>query len=138
MKFITKDSSQSTSHFGYKEMCVDETVNTKFLGLQIDNHINMNKHFEQIIPQFSRVCYAIRSVVHISNINTLQSIYHEYIHCYKISNNFLGVTLPTVGRFSIYKIKSPELWLVHNPEPLIEVYLNNYRFCLFHANIYFH
>jgi len=80
MKFITKYSSQSTLHFGYKEICIDETVNTKFLGLQIDNHINMKKNIEQIIPRFSGVCYAIRSVVHISNINTLKSIYHAYFH----------------------------------------------------------
>jgi hypothetical protein len=36
-----------------------------------------------------------------------------------------GVTLPTVGRFLIYKRKSSEFWLVHNPEPLLEVCLNN-------------
>jgi hypothetical protein len=37
---------------------------------------------------------------------------------------FLRVTLLTVGRFSLYKRKSSELWLVLNPEPLVEVYLN--------------
>jgi hypothetical protein len=95
-------------------------VNTKFLGLQIENHVNLKKYFEQIIPQFGRVCYAMRSVVHISNINTLKSIYHAYFHCYKISNNFWGVTLPTVGRFSLYKIKSPELWLVHSCRSLFK------------------
>ena len=38
---------------------------------------------------------------------------------------FLGVPLPTVGRFSLYKRHNLELWLVHNPEPHVEVYLNN-------------
>ena len=52
-------------------------------------------------------------------------------------NNFLGVTLPTVGRFSLHKRESSELWLVHNPELHVEVCLNNWKFCLFHANIYF-
>ena len=33
MKFITKNSSHSTLHIGYKEKYVEETVNTKFLGL---------------------------------------------------------------------------------------------------------
>jgi hypothetical protein len=36
-----------------------------------------------------------------------------------------GVTLPKVGRFSLYKRKSSELWLVHNPEPHVEVYFKN-------------
>jgi len=40
MKFITKNSSHSTLCTGYKEMYKEETINTKFLGIQIDNHIN--------------------------------------------------------------------------------------------------
>jgi len=40
MKFITKNSSHSALHIGYKEKYIEETVNTKFLGLQINNHIN--------------------------------------------------------------------------------------------------
>jgi len=36
MKFITKNSSHSKLHIGYKENYIGETVNTKFLGLQID------------------------------------------------------------------------------------------------------
>jgi len=35
-----------------------------------------------------------------------------------------GVTLPTVGRFSLYKRKSSELWLVHKSELHVEVFLN--------------
>jgi len=55
---------------------------------------------------------------------------------YKIRVIF-GITLPTVGRFSLYKGKSTESWLVHEPELFVEVYLNNYRSYLFHASIYF-
>ena len=40
MKFITKNSSHSTLHIGYKEKYIEDTLNTKFLGSQIDNHIN--------------------------------------------------------------------------------------------------
>jgi len=36
-----------------------------------------------------------------------------------------GVILPTMGIFSLYKSKSSELWLMQNPEPHVEVYLNN-------------
>jgi len=47
-------------------------VNTEFLGLQIDNHINWKNHIEQMILKLSGACYGIRSMVHISNINTYQ------------------------------------------------------------------
>jgi hypothetical protein len=40
MTFITKNSSHSTLHIGYKEKYIEDTVNTKFLSSQIDNHTN--------------------------------------------------------------------------------------------------
>jgi hypothetical protein len=40
MKFITNNPSHSALRIGYKEEYIEETVNTKFLGLQIDNHLN--------------------------------------------------------------------------------------------------
>ena len=49
MKFITKNSTQSTFHTGYKEKSTEEIMNTKFLGLQIDNHINWKNHIGQMI-----------------------------------------------------------------------------------------
>jgi len=80
MKFITKNSSHSTLHFDYKEKYVEETVNTKFLGLKIDNHINWKNHIEEMIPKLSGAYYAIRSIVHINTMNTLISIYCVYFH----------------------------------------------------------
>ena len=53
MKFITKNSSHSTLQIGYKEKYSEEIVNTKFLGLQIDNHINWKNHIEQMIQKLS-------------------------------------------------------------------------------------
>jgi hypothetical protein len=38
--FITKKSPQHTLSICYKEKHVEESVNTKVLGLQIDNHLN--------------------------------------------------------------------------------------------------
>ena len=53
-------------------------MSTKFLFLQIDNHINCKNHIEQRIPKLIGACYAIRSIVHVSNINTFKSIYSAY------------------------------------------------------------
>jgi len=49
MKFITKKSSHSTLHIDYKESYIEETMNSEFLGLQIDNHINWKNYIEQMI-----------------------------------------------------------------------------------------
>jgi hypothetical protein len=55
IKFITKNSSHSTLHIGHKEKYVEGKVNTKFLGLQTDNHINWKAQIEQIDPSL-HVC----------------------------------------------------------------------------------
>ena len=55
-------------------------MNTKFLGLQIDNHINCKNDIEQMIPKLSGSCYAIKLMVPLSNINTLKSIHYAYFH----------------------------------------------------------
>jgi hypothetical protein len=58
----------------------EETVNTKFLGLQIDNYLNWKPHIDQLVPKLSEACYAVRSVLHISTTDTLSSIYFVYLH----------------------------------------------------------
>ena len=40
IKFKANNLPHYTLNTGYKEKFIDETVNTKFLGLQIDNHQN--------------------------------------------------------------------------------------------------
>jgi len=44
MKFISNNSSHSTLHTGYKEKYVQETVNVKFVSLQIDRHLNWKNY----------------------------------------------------------------------------------------------
>jgi hypothetical protein len=66
------------------------TVNAKLLGSQTDNHLNWKNRIEQMIPKVSGTCYAVRSMVHISNINTLKSIYIAYFHSIIKHAIFLG------------------------------------------------
>jgi len=51
IKFITKNSSHATLHIGYTDRYTEEMVNTEFLGLQIDNHLNWKNHVEQMNPK---------------------------------------------------------------------------------------
>jgi hypothetical protein len=61
-------------------MYIEEKLNSKFLGLHLDSHLNWKGHTDQMIPKLSGSCYADRSMFHISNINTLKSIYFAYFH----------------------------------------------------------
>jgi hypothetical protein len=78
MNFQTHSLSHSALQIGYKDEYKQETMNKKFLYLPIDNHINWKNHFEQMIPKLNAACYAFRSTVHISNSNTVKSIYCSY------------------------------------------------------------
>jgi hypothetical protein len=46
MKFITNNLSHSTLHIGYEEKYIEEYVDAKFLGLQIDYHMTWKNHTE--------------------------------------------------------------------------------------------
>jgi hypothetical protein len=79
MNFITKNSPQYPLNVGYNDKYIEEGVNTEFLGLQSDNHLNWKNHIDQLIPKPSRACYAVRFMLHIININALK-IYFACFH----------------------------------------------------------
>jgi len=77
-----------------------------------------------MIPMLSGACYAVRSMVHISNINSLKSIYYAYFHSItKYGIIFWGNSSNSGKIFTVQK--KTELWLVYSPEPLVEVHSNN-------------
>jgi len=65
---------------GHKDKYIEEAVNLKFLGIQIDNHLNWKNHTDQIIPKLSAACYMVRQMYYICNNDTLKSIYFAYFH----------------------------------------------------------
>jgi hypothetical protein len=93
-----------------------------------------------MIPKLSGACYAFRSMLRISNINTFKSIYCAHFHSMlRISNintfksiycayfhSIIKYELTVWGNSSnsekifTYKRKSSELWLENNPELHVE------------------
>jgi hypothetical protein len=60
IKFTTVNLPQCPLSIGYNDKYIEESVQTKFLGLQIDNHLNWANHIAQLIPKLSGACYAVR------------------------------------------------------------------------------
>jgi hypothetical protein len=50
MKFVTSNSPHYALTIGYKDKYIEETVNSKCLGLDLDNHLNWKDHIDQMIP----------------------------------------------------------------------------------------
>jgi hypothetical protein len=109
MKFVTKNMPHCPLTIGYIDKYIEEVVNTKFLGMHLDNHLNWNNHIDQIIPKLSAACYAVRQMYHFVNQHTLKSIYFTYFHSIVKYGIIFGVIHPTAGRSSLYIRKSSEL-----------------------------
>jgi hypothetical protein len=60
IKFITNKSPQYDLKIGYGKKYIEESINTKFLGLQIDKHLNWKNYIDLMIPKLSIACYTIR------------------------------------------------------------------------------
>jgi hypothetical protein len=80
IKFITNKSPQYGLKIVYDEKNTEGSINTKFLGLQIDNHLNWKNHIDLMIPKLRRAHYAIRLMSHISSTDILKSIYFAHFH----------------------------------------------------------
>jgi hypothetical protein len=72
-------------------MCIQESVNTKFLGLQIDNHLNWTNHIDKLIPKVSGPCYGVRSMLHVSNTDALKSNNHIFYKKTQSNATFLFI-----------------------------------------------
>ena len=48
--------------------------------MQLDNRLNWKAHIDQVLPELSAECYAVRQMYHICDENTLKSIYFAYFH----------------------------------------------------------
>jgi hypothetical protein len=87
---MTNNSPQYALNIGYNVKYIEELVHVKFLGLQIDYHINCKNHFHKLIPELSGACYAVRYRCHVINTDTLKSIYFAQSLGNKAWNNFFG------------------------------------------------
>jgi hypothetical protein len=64
----------------YKNILVDEIVNTQFLGMCIDKFMNKKRHIELILPTLSATCYAKRRLYYTLKSNTVHMVYFAYFH----------------------------------------------------------
>jgi hypothetical protein len=51
IKFTANNSPQYALNIGYNGRCIEESVNMKFLDLQIDNHLNWTNHSDKLLPK---------------------------------------------------------------------------------------
>jgi hypothetical protein len=53
MKFTTNNALKYVLNIGCNGKYIEESVNTKFLGMQIDSHLSWSNHIDKLIPKLS-------------------------------------------------------------------------------------
>jgi hypothetical protein len=93
--FCDKNPSVNSQLGSYK------MANIKFLGLQMEYHLNWKNHIELIIPKLCGAFYAVQSMAHIGDITRLKTISFAYFHSIMKYGIIFWVTLPAVQRYSL-------------------------------------
>jgi predicted fused transcriptional regulator/phosphomethylpyrimidine kinase len=55
-------------------------TNIKFLGSELDKHMNWKNHTVKVLPKVSSARYAVRYMYHFSSLTALKAVYFVYFH----------------------------------------------------------
>jgi hypothetical protein len=64
----------------YARYNITEATTVKFLGLHLDSQLMWKAHVNFLLNKLSSVCYIMRRLVHILNLETLKVIYFVHFH----------------------------------------------------------
>jgi hypothetical protein len=107
MKFATKNKTCLSLNIGFDSKLIEVEAN-KFLGLQIDSHLNWKKHNEYIISKFSSACFAMKTVMLLMTVDTLKLVYFTYFHSVLSYGLIFGEIQQTVIKYFTSKRKELE------------------------------
>ena len=71
IKFPPSHFLQSQLITEHNNTTISDVPDTKFLGVQIDNHLNWKCRIDQILPKLSTAVFVIRQLFHVLNLKAL-------------------------------------------------------------------
>ena len=80
IQFTNKSPGTSDMHITHEGKQIRTAIETKFLGLLINNTLSWKTHIECIKCKLSSACYAMQSVKPYVSLNTLKMIYCSCFH----------------------------------------------------------
>ena len=81
VKFESNQQNNASFQITSWDEPMQEEMNVKFLGLEIDEHMNCKMHIEFMLPKLNSMCYVIRCLMHYGIFKTLLRwcIMHTFI-----------------------------------------------------------
>ena len=80
MEYVTINQPYCALTVSHNDKCIEEEVNLKFHGIQIDSRLNWKNHIDPMIPKLSVARYMVGQICHICNNDNLRSIYFAHFH----------------------------------------------------------
>ena len=70
-KFESNEQNKACFQITPRDEPMQEEMNVKFFGLEIDEHMNCKTRIEFMLPKLNSVCYVIRCLMHYGIFKTL-------------------------------------------------------------------
>jgi hypothetical protein len=94
LHFLIKTSQKLDLNITLMNNQTTSSTNIKFLGLTIEETLSCKSHINQIMLRLSSACYAIRVITPLTAEDTLNMIYHSYVHSIITYDIILGGNSP--------------------------------------------
>jgi hypothetical protein len=112
----------SPSHFLHSHLInehnsttISELPETKFLGVQIDNHLKWKCHIDCILTKLSTAGFVIRQLFYVRNLQTLRMAYFAYFHSVvRYGIIFWG---NATNSYKVFKMQKKLIRLMSGAEP---------------------
>ena len=79
---LNDDSNLNDCNLVFGNESIEESNNVKFLGLQIDKHLEWNKQFDKAFAKLSRGIYFLNRVKNFLPHSAMVTLYHSLFHCH--------------------------------------------------------
>jgi len=112
----------SPSHFLHSQLInehnsttISELPETKFLGVQIDNHLKWKCRIDCILTKLSTAGFVIRQLFYVQNLQTLRMAYFAYFH----SVVRYGITFwgNVTNSYKVFKMQKKLIRIMSGAEP---------------------
>jgi hypothetical protein len=80
MEFRNKNNYNVNTQINYDQKCLTNSMETKFLGLIIDNTLSWKQQIEKVVSKLCSACYVLRTIKHILPQDTLRIFYFAHVH----------------------------------------------------------
>jgi hypothetical protein len=135
VQFTTKRNMSVNLKIGFNNNFITNSSYTKFLGVTMNNTLSWSNHIDLLTKKLSNACYIIRNTRRYMSASSLKMIYYAFFHLVMIYGIIFWGNLSHSSIIFRMKKRQLELWKDVGIEFHVEIYLRNYKFCLWNHNI---